>query len=105
MIVGVLFVSWLVLQSALPDLYSQLQLDNKGSWSGFTHSAECENNLPVQLAHKLTPFQKVLVVQALRPDRLHSTLIKFALQTLGTVKFYSQEVIIVQGHLSSIFVI
>jgi dynein heavy chain 2 len=74
----------LVFQSALPELYSQLQLDDKGSWSGFSHSGECENNFPVQLGHRLSPFQKVLVVQALRPDRLHSALVQFALQTLGT---------------------
>ncbi|PNF38486.1 hypothetical protein B7P43_G03954, partial [Cryptotermes secundus] len=72
-----------VLKSALPELYSQLQLDDRGSWSGFSRSGECEDSFPVQLARKLSPFQKVLVVQALRPDRLHSALLHFALQTLG----------------------
>jgi dynein heavy chain 2 len=81
-----------MLQSALPELYSQLQLDDKGLWSGFAHSGVCENNLPVQLARKLTLFQKVLVVQALRPDRLHSAVVQFTLQTLGIVKFCSEEI-------------
>jgi dynein heavy chain 2 len=68
-------------------MYSQLQLDDKGSWSGFSHNGECENSFPVQLDRKLSPFQKVLVVQAVRPDRLHSALVHFALQTLGTVEY------------------
>ncbi|PSN45379.1 Cytoplasmic dynein 2 heavy chain 1 [Blattella germanica] len=72
-----------VLKNSLPELFSELQLDDKGSWTGFSRSGDCENNFPVQLTHKLTPFQRVLVVQALRPDRLHSALVQFSLLSLG----------------------
>ncbi|KAJ9587001.1 hypothetical protein L9F63_019419, partial [Diploptera punctata] len=72
-----------VLKSGLPNLYTELMLEDKASWSSFARSGECENNFPVQLARKLTPFQQVLVIQALRPDRLYSALVQFALQTLG----------------------
>ncbi|XP_069679211.1 cytoplasmic dynein 2 heavy chain 1 isoform X2 [Periplaneta americana] len=72
-----------VLKNALPKLYSELELEDKGSWTAFSRSGDCENNFPVQLARRLTPFQQVLVIQALRPDRLHSALVQFSLQTLG----------------------
>nr|CAD7430089.1 unnamed protein product [Timema monikensis] len=72
-----------VLKSALPELYSQLNLDDKSTWSNFSTAGDCEEHFPVQLSHKLTPFQRVLIVQALRPDRLHSSLLHFTAHILG----------------------
>lgn len=46
-------------------------------------SENCEQMLPSHLSGKLTSFQRVLLIQTLRPDRLHSVLTSFALSTLG----------------------
>ncbi|XP_068082912.1 cytoplasmic dynein 2 heavy chain 1 [Anabrus simplex] len=72
-----------LLKSTLPDLYRELHLQDTAMWSAFAHSGECENSFPVQLERHLTAFQRVLVVQALRPDRLLSVLMQFALHSLG----------------------
>ncbi|CAG2066588.1 unnamed protein product, partial [Timema podura] len=76
-----------VLKSALPELYSQLNLDDKTTWSNFSTAGDCEEHFPVQLSHKLTPFQRVLIVQALRPDRLHSSLLHFTAHILGQSRY------------------
>ncbi|XP_063237932.1 cytoplasmic dynein 2 heavy chain 1 [Bacillus rossius redtenbacheri] len=72
-----------VLKTALPALYSQLLLEDAGAWQAFWTSAECEGHFPVQLARRLSPFQQVLLVQALRPDRLRSALAQMAARVLG----------------------
>lgn len=41
-------------------------------------------SLPLRPEHcDLTEFQYVLVIQVLRPDRLHSALVNFTLEALG----------------------
>nr|CAD7419842.1 unnamed protein product [Timema poppensis] len=80
-----------VLKSALPELYSQLNLDDETTWSNFSTAGDCEEHFPVQLSHKLTPFQRVLIVQALRPDRLHSSLLHFAAHILGLSALFALD--------------
>ncbi|XP_044749353.1 cytoplasmic dynein 2 heavy chain 1 [Coccinella septempunctata] len=63
------------LQNGLPDLYATLRLDESNLWKDFMIVESCETRLPNHC--KLTDFQKVLVVQALRPDRLYSAISNF----------------------------
>ena len=52
-------------------------------WSHFSRSSQCEQDFPSSLAKKLSRFEQVLVVQALRPDRLQSAMAGFAANALG----------------------
>ncbi|KAH7718366.1 cytoplasmic dynein 2 heavy chain 1-like protein [Aphelenchoides avenae] len=71
------------LQTFLPTLFHTLSLDDKGTWNAFAKSPTCESEFPSSIDARLTPFQRVLVVQALRPDRLHSAMTKFACSMLS----------------------
>ncbi|GLH06943.1 uncharacterized protein GBIM_12529, partial [Gryllus bimaculatus] len=77
-----------LLKAALPELYAELRLEEEATWQGFMHSGECEAAFPVQL-RAVTAFQRVLALQALRPDRLHSAMQQLALQTLRKVSLVS----------------
>ncbi|KAJ8926459.1 hypothetical protein NQ314_021248 [Rhamnusium bicolor] len=65
----------------LPDLYNNIQLKELNLWKNFMNSNSCEAEFPTHC--KLSGFQKVLVVQALRPDRLHSTMSQCVLHVTG----------------------
>ncbi|CAL4059761.1 unnamed protein product, partial [Meganyctiphanes norvegica] len=70
-----------LLKQTFPTLYQSLQLDDISLWSGFSRSSHCEVDFPVQL--KISSFQQVLVIQAVRPDRLQSAMINFTARALG----------------------
>jgi hypothetical protein len=53
-------------------------------------SGEGEQHFPAHL-QGLSAFQRVLLVQALRPDRLHTMLQIFAQKTLGNVHLCSKQ--------------
>ncbi|KAJ8027756.1 Cytoplasmic dynein 2 heavy chain 1 [Holothuria leucospilota] len=72
-----------ILKSAFPSFHQTLSLTDTGLWSGFSRSSHCEQEFPQALEKKLTPFQKVLVVQAIRPDRLQSAMNQFCCLALG----------------------
>jgi dynein heavy chain 2, cytosolic len=69
-----------VLAEHLPHLLHALELDNASKWSRFSTSLEAERDIPS--LRGITPFQKVLIVQAFRPDRLQSALISFCTDLL-----------------------
>ena len=71
------------LKSNLPSLFNSLDLGNAELWKTFAKSSQCEKEFPPSIAKKLSSFQEVLVVQALRPDRLQSTMEQFAIKSLG----------------------
>ena len=73
----------LSLKTNLPSLYQRLDLTSADAWTRFCKSSQCERELPPAVAKILTHFQQVLVVQALRPDRLQSTMERFAVKALG----------------------
>lgn len=50
-------------------------------WKSFMESSDCEAKFPSHL--KLSEFQKILVIQTLRPDRLYSALMQFSLHITG----------------------
>lgn len=57
---------------AMPRLYEILQLKEQNLWNNFMNVNNCEMQFPQHC--KIGEFQKVLVVQALRPDRLYSAI-------------------------------
>ncbi|XP_077915202.1 cytoplasmic dynein 2 heavy chain 1 isoform X5 [Halichoerus grypus] len=77
--------SWAVatLKVALPSLYQTLCLDDAALWRTYYHNSACEHEFPSALAKKVSSFQQLLVVQALRPDRLQSAMALFACRALG----------------------
>uniref|UniRef100_A0A8C5YQN7 Cytoplasmic dynein 2 heavy chain 1 n=1 Tax=Marmota marmota marmota TaxID=9994 RepID=A0A8C5YQN7_MARMA len=76
--------SWAVatLKIALPSLYQTLCFEDVALWRTYYHNSVCEQEFPSILAKKVSLFQQVLVVQALRPDRLQSAMALFACKAL-----------------------
>lgn len=70
-------------KSTFPGLYQSLCLDDSDLWLSFSRSSNCEQEVPSSIARKITPFQQVLLVQAIRPDRLQSAMAAFTSQALG----------------------
>lgn len=62
-------------------MYNSLKLDEFAHWDQFSKSRECEHNFPKIC--NLSAFQQLLVVQMLRPDRLHSVITQTVLQLTG----------------------
>ena len=86
------------LLATLPALGATLQLDEGGIWGAFMKTEAPEKDFPVQViisllknnkrhdvqvGKRLSLFQQLLVVQALRPDRLESAMEHFAQRALG----------------------
>ena len=53
-------------------LLNSLSLDNDQVWGGFAQSDTAELEFPQQVLNKVTSFQKLIIVQVFRPDRLES---------------------------------
>ncbi|OUC49684.1 dynein heavy chain [Trichinella nativa] len=71
------------LKIMFPELVAKLNLENRIKWKdGFGGDAQKEI-LPSFVLNSLTPFQQLLVVQALRPDCLHTAMIRFVEKILG----------------------
>ncbi|KAL3666923.1 hypothetical protein V7S43_007870 [Phytophthora oleae] len=67
---------------ALPRLTQLCKFESHDMWIRWSKSMECEQNFHPKMdksgsAGGLSAFQKLLVVQALRPDRLQSAIIQF----------------------------
>ena len=71
-----------LLQENLPHLINSLELNNVSKWSRFSSSLEAEKDFPALKG--ITPFQRVLVLQAFRPDRLHTAILAFCTDLLRT---------------------
>ena len=69
-----------LLQEQVPHLIHQLELESNGKWQRFASSVEAERDFPSLKG--ISSFQKVLVVQAFRPDRLQSAIVFFSCETL-----------------------
>ncbi|GLD99145.1 hypothetical protein PINS_up007863 [Pythium insidiosum] len=72
------------LVETLPKLAQLCRFDSTDLWIRWSKSPECEQAFHAKMEKSsgsggggLSPFQKVLVVQALRPDRLQSAIIQF----------------------------
>ena len=69
-----------LLQENLPHLVTMLELENNSKWSKFSTSLEAERDFPS--IKGVTPFQKVLIMQCFRPDRLQSAMLQFCTDML-----------------------
>lgn len=58
-------------------LAQQMQFDNEGMWSEFANSETPEKAFPQQMMQRLSPFQRCILTQVLRPDRLESAMLLF----------------------------
>ena len=72
-----------LLESATPAFFRSLQLEDENLWSNFKNAKECEKETPRNISSKISAFQQVLLIQALRPDRLISSMQLFAQRALG----------------------
>ncbi|KAG1684369.1 Cytoplasmic dynein 2 heavy chain 1 [Nymphon striatum] len=70
-------------KNTFPSLFQTLHLDDGSLWKQFSISSHCETEIPASVARQLTQFQQVLVIQALRPDRLLSGISLFASRALN----------------------
>ena len=71
-----------LLSENLPHLIQSLELDNISKWQRFASSLEPEKDMPI--LRGVSPFQRVLVMQAFRPDRLQTALLHFCTDLLRT---------------------
>ncbi len=69
------------IKNNLPDLFQKAGLDDHSTWKRWTEINDCELNFPTE--KRLTFFQTVLVVQALRPDRLQNSMRNFSCKLIG----------------------
>uniref|UniRef100_A0A3B3B8Z9 Dynein heavy chain ATP-binding dynein motor region domain-containing protein n=1 Tax=Oryzias melastigma TaxID=30732 RepID=A0A3B3B8Z9_ORYME len=72
-----------VLKATFPALHQTLCLSDSDLWLSFMQSSQCEQEIPSAIAKKMSRFQQVLMVQAVRPDRLQSAMTAFASQALS----------------------
>ncbi|KAI9364365.1 dynein heavy chain and region D6 of dynein motor-domain-containing protein [Zopfochytrium polystomum] len=72
-----------LVEKALPSLYHDLGLSDSEGWRNWMKSPNCEVEFPGAAAKKLSPFQRVIIVQALRPDRLLSAMNAFSCSMIG----------------------
>ncbi|XP_038123892.1 cytoplasmic dynein 2 heavy chain 1 [Cyprinodon tularosa] len=72
-----------ILKTTFPTLYQTLCLSDSDLWLSFMQSSQCEQEIPSSITRKISLFQQVLLVQAIRPDRLQSAMTTFASQALG----------------------
>lgn len=65
----------------MPDLYQKAGIDDDSTWRKWAEVSECEKNFPSD--KRLTSFQQILIIQALRPDRLQIAMRDFAVRVLN----------------------
>jgi dynein heavy chain 2 len=66
------------LSSAFADLVRGMRFNDDALWSRWARDPECEHAFPADISKQTASlFQRVLVVQALRPDRLMSAMTTF----------------------------
>ncbi len=69
---------------------SNLQLENEGPWQSWYDNLECEKNLPGHIKGAISIFQRVLITQVFRPDRVESVLNLFVCESLKIANISSQ---------------
>jgi len=60
-----------------------MQFDNDGIWQEFAQSEQPEQKFPGQVSGRLSPFQRCMLIQVLRPDRLESAMQLFIKESFG----------------------
>uniref|UniRef100_A0A1I7UMZ6 Cytoplasmic dynein 2 heavy chain 1 n=1 Tax=Caenorhabditis tropicalis TaxID=1561998 RepID=A0A1I7UMZ6_9PELO len=70
------------IRTHLPSLFNSFQIQDDATWNEFSKTLQCETAFPKNVEVKLTHFQKVLFIQAAKPDRLYNCLMDFVLKVL-----------------------
>lgn len=70
------------MSTQLGALVNKLSLEDTTRWNHWAKSSQCEREFPVEIMRECTPFQRVLITQCFRPDRLATTLHAFACEIL-----------------------
>ena len=68
---------------AFPSLGSHLQIENPNNWTSFLKNEKCEQEFPAHVSKKISLFQQLMTIQALRPDRFQSAMENFSQKILG----------------------
>lgn len=71
------------LEAALPDVLRALALSESDRWGRWAASPQPEREFPPHAMAAASPFQRLLLVHALRPDRALSAMQAFLLDALG----------------------
>jgi dynein heavy chain 2 len=75
--------AYTALASNFAALISRLNLHDHTVWNNWAKSARCEQEFPsMAIGNGVSPFQRLLLVQALRPDRLQSAIQMYVCETL-----------------------
>ena len=70
--------------ASFPHLLRALRLSDESAWAKFARSPRPDADFPTfQGERGLTPFQRLLVIKTLRPDRLQSAMTTYACESLG----------------------
>lgn len=72
-----------LLRAAFPRIDDVWQLQKDALWLPWASSDKCEESYDPSVYSRMTAFQRVLLVQAIRPDRLESALTQFACEAMG----------------------
>eukprot|EP01029_Cantina_marsupialis_P010152 TRINITY_DN2319_c0_g2_i3.p1 TRINITY_DN2319_c0_g2~~TRINITY_DN2319_c0_g2_i3.p1 ORF type:complete len:2726 (-),score=1059.52 TRINITY_DN2319_c0_g2_i3:6-7787(-) len=71
-----------LLKEKLPLLFQSLTLNDNDMWNRWSTAVECEKEFPSKL-RGITAFQRLLVIQTFRPDRLQTAIQLFCCKSLG----------------------
>lgn len=71
-----------LLQATLPKVIQALSLKDSEAWTGWANSPRCEAEFPAKYGKRISPFQQLLLIQALRPDRLETAMIQFVCEAM-----------------------
>lgn len=72
---------FMLLKNNLPELYNKAALDDEASWKQWIQINDCERKFPGDI--RVTLFQQIIILQALRPDRLQVAMKEFACKLLN----------------------
>jgi dynein heavy chain 2 len=72
-----------LLHSTFPALVRKCNFGDSGLWSRWAASSTAERDFPTSVLRDCTPFQRLLIVQTLRPDRLVTAMQGFVSEMLG----------------------
>merc|ERR1719265_2105396 len=71
------------LRAAFPRIDEVWQLTKDAIWLPWVASDKCEETFDGSIYSRMSSFQRVLLIQAVRPDRLESALTMFACEMIG----------------------
>lgn len=72
-----------LLRGAFPRVDEAWQLPKDALWQPWATSDKCEESFDPSIYSRMSSFQRVLLIQAVRPDRLESALTQFACEAIG----------------------